>query len=56
MFFDNSMDNGKTEAGTKVFGSEKWIEYPRDILLLDPFPAIANGNVQCFVSLPVLRQ
>ena len=40
----------------KSFGREKWIEYPRDILLFDPFPGIANGNVQRFVSLPVLRQ
>jgi len=50
------MDNRKTEAGAKVFGSEKWIEYPRDILFLDPFPSVANGNVQRFVPLPVLWQ
>src|SRR5437763_145757 len=56
MFFDNSMDNRKTEAGAKVFGSEKWIEYPHNILLLDPFPGIATGNAQRFVSLPILRQ
>src|SRR6266513_1402549 len=56
MFFDNSMDNRKTEAGPKVFGSEKWVEYPRDMLLLDSFPGIANGNVQRFSSLAVLRQ